>query len=151
MAMTNDENAIFNLLHRYCELQDAADFAGVAELFRDATYRVHQGPTCQGYDEVYRLKSHHARTHADGTLRTKHVTTNTIVVLGDDGTNATTRSYFVVLQATTALTLQPVIAGRYLDAFVRVGGAWRFADRLIHADLVGDLTEHIRDNPLEGQ
>ena len=30
----NDEREILNLLYRYCELQDAADFVGVAELFR---------------------------------------------------------------------------------------------------------------------
>src|SRR4051812_43769259 len=32
--MLSDERQILNLLHRYCELQDAADFVEVAELFR---------------------------------------------------------------------------------------------------------------------
>ena len=146
--MQSDEQAIKNLLHRYCELQDAADFVGVSELFRHATYRVQNGPTSRGYDEVYALKTHHDQTHADGSLRTKHVTTNTIISIDATGRAASTRSYFIVLQATEHLPLQVVIAGRYLDSFELAEGAWRFTDRLIVSDLIGDLSQHIRDNPL---
>ena len=42
------------------------------------------------------------------------------------------------------LPLQAILCGRYHDAFERVGGAWRFADRLILPDLVGDLSRHLR-------
>jgi len=41
------------------------------------------------------------------------------------------------------LPLQAILCGRYHDAFERVGGAWRFADRLILPDLVGDLSRHL--------
>lgn len=146
--MQSDEQAIKNLLHRYCELQDAADFVGVSELFRHATYRVQNGPTSRGYDEVYALKTHHDQKHADGSLRTKHVTTNTIISIDAAAQTASTRSYFIVLQATEQLPLQVVIAGRYLDSFELVDGVWRFTDRLIVSDLIGDLSQHIRDNPL---
>ena len=146
--MQSDEQAIKNLLHRYCELQDAADFVGVSELFRHATYRVQNGPTSWGYDEVYALKTHHDQTHADGSLRTKHVTTNTIISIDAAAHTASTRSYFIVLQATEQLPLQVVIAGRYLDSFELADGTWRFTDRLIVSDLIGDLSQHIRDNPL---
>jgi hypothetical protein len=37
----------------------------------------------------------------------------------------------------------PILAGRWHDRFERDGDQWRFADRLIHADLVGDLRFHI--------
>jgi hypothetical protein len=140
--------AVVALLHRYCELQDAADFVGVSELFRHATYAVAGGATHHGYDEVYALKTRHDRVHEDGSLRTKHVTTNTIVELAPDAATASARSYFTVLQATDDLPLQPVIAGRYLDELECVDGAWRFRARVIHGDLVGDLTSHLRDNPL---
>ena len=76
----------------------------------------------------------------DGVPRTKHVTTNLVIELSGD--TATTRSYFTVLQAVDGLSLQPIVAGRYHDAFARVGGAWRFTDRLIFMDLVGDLVWH---------
>jgi hypothetical protein len=143
-----DEREIRSLLHRYCELQDAADFVGVSELFRAATYAVAGGETHRGYDEVLALKTRHDRVHEDGTLRTKHVTTNTIVTFdGDDRADA--RSYFTVYQSTAGLPLQSVIAGRYHDGFEKVAGAWRFRERHIHGDLVGDLTHHLRDNPLD--
>lgn len=147
--MPSDEREILNLLHLYCELQDAADFEGVAELFRHSSYNVAGGDSHHGYDEVYALKTKHDRTYDDGTLRTKHVTTNTILDIQAGAAVATARSYFTVLQATPDLPLQPVIAGRYHDTFEKVDGRWRFRDRLIYGDLVGDLTRHLRDNPLD--
>jgi hypothetical protein len=147
--MPSDEREILNLLHRYCELQDAADFVGVSELFRHSRYAVAGGDSHFGYDEVYALKTKHDQTYDDGTLRTKHVTTNTILELEDGADVATARSYFTVLQATPELPLQPVIAGRYHDTFEKVDGRWRFRERVIHGDLVGDLTRHLRDNPLD--
>lgn len=149
--MHADEREILNLLHLYCELQDAADFVAVSELFRHSGYRVKGGQSLFGYDEVYALKTRHDKIHEDGTLRTKHVTTNTILELDPDGRGARTRSYFTVYQGTSKLPLQCVIAGRYHDRFEKVDGAWRFTDRLILGDLQGDLTHHLRDNPLEGK
>jgi SnoaL-like domain len=46
--MSSDERAILNLLGRYCELQDAADFEAVADLFRSATYGAEGGPDLVG-------------------------------------------------------------------------------------------------------
>jgi hypothetical protein len=37
-----------------------------------------------------------------------------------------------------------IIAGRYHDAFATIDGEWRFTDRLIFSDLVGDLSHHLR-------
>ena len=150
-ADVSDEREILNLLHRYCELQDAADFVGVAELFRHSGYRVQDGDEHFGYDEVYALKTKHDKVYDDGTLRTKHITHNTILAIDDDGATATTRSVFTVYQATPELPLQCVIVGRYHDSFERVDGQWRFSDRLIIGDLVGDLTHHLRDNPLDNR
>jgi hypothetical protein len=145
----DDHAQILALLHRYCELQDSGDIDAVSELFRHASYRVQGGAEHHGFDEVRALKGTHNVRHADGTLRTKHVTTNTIVELDASGHGAAARSYFTVLQATDELPLQAVIAGRYLDRFEKADGSWRFADRLIVSELVGDLRQHLRDNPLE--
>jgi 3-phenylpropionate/cinnamic acid dioxygenase small subunit len=149
LLVLSDERAILNLLARYCELQDAADFAGVSELFRHSAYRVKDGDEHHGYDEVYALKSKHDKILEDGTLGTQHVTSNTIMEIDEDGTTARTRSNFTVFQATPDLPLQCVITGRYHDTFAKVDGEWRFQDRLIIGDLVGDLTQHLRDNPLD--
>jgi SnoaL-like domain len=73
------------------------------------------------------------------------VISNVTIELADDRTTATARSYFTVLQARPDFPLQPVIAGRYYDRFERVDDVWRFADRQIIPDLIGDLSRHLRD------
>ena len=72
-----------------------------------------------------------------------YLVANPIVELDTDGRHATCRSRYVVLQATDALPLQPIIAGRYFDRFERAQ-QWRFAERTIEIDLVGNLSEHLR-------
>jgi len=73
------------------------------------------------------------------------VTTN--VILEDDGPNrAKSQAYVVVFQATPTFSLQPVIAGTYLDRFERVDGKWRFTERVEsdeNFELLGDLSQHL--------
>ena len=80
----------------------------------------------------------------DGVPCTKHVISNLTVTVDPAGATATARSYFTVLQARPDLPLQPIIAGRYHDAFACVADVWRFSDRVILPDLVGDLRWHLR-------
>jgi hypothetical protein len=82
-----------------------------------------------------------------GTPCTKHVISNVVVAV--DGVHARAQCYFTVLQARPNLPLQPILAGRYHDRFERHDGAWWFADRVIHPDLVGDLSHHMRHAPAE--
>ena len=73
-------HAITTLLFRYAECIDAADFDGIGRLFAAAKI------TNEGYDaeivgadavaDLYRSTN---RVHDDGTLRTRHLTTNVIV------------------------------------------------------------------------
>jgi hypothetical protein len=72
------------------------------------------------------------------------VTTNLVIEVDAANRRGTARSYFTVLQATSRVPLQPIVAGRYHDAFVRADGGWRFADRLIYVDLLGDVSDHLR-------
>jgi hypothetical protein len=83
----------------------------------------------------------------DGRPCTEHVITSVTVAVASDGTTATARSYFTVLQARADLPLQPIICGRYHDAFARETHGWRFADRLILPDLIGDLSRHLLNAP----
>jgi SnoaL-like protein len=80
----------------------------------------------------------------DGTPRTKHVLGNIEVdVDAADGT-ACAGCTFVVLQALPGEALQAVLSGRYRDRFEIVDGEWRFVERVVHPDLLGDLRHHMR-------
>jgi hypothetical protein len=134
----DDAETIRALVAAYGERLDAGDLDGVADLFRDATWRSNgrtlRGPAIRAvYDDI-RLY--------DGVPGTRHVMGD--VVVDVDGDRATSRCSFTVFQARPGLPLQAVLVGRYHDVFARVDGRWQFTDRLIHADLVGDLSHHMR-------
>jgi uncharacterized protein (TIGR02246 family) len=132
------------LLHEYAARIDAGDFAGVADLFADGAIALPDGTVvARGRDAVRRLYEDTTKRHADGTPRTKHVVTNVVVEVAGDGASATARSYFTVLQATDLVPLQPIVAGRYHDRFAADGDGWRFTERVMHVDLVGDVSDHL--------
>ncbi len=139
---TDDVEAIRALIHEYAELIDTGDLDGLATLFADATWSSPgRGAPLRGAEQV--RHAYDGVTLYDGTPSTKHVISNvTIDVTGDA---ATANSYFTVLQARPDFPLQPIIAGRYHDRFERVDGRWRFSDRQIIPDLIGDLSRHLRD------
>lgn len=141
VPMPEHARAIEHLLHVYAERIDAGDLAGVAALF--AHGRIRSGEAVfEGAERVEQLYTTTTRRYPDGTPRTRHVTTNVIVEVGDDDT-ASARSSYTVFQQTDELPLQAIIVGRYHDTFHRVAGSWRFDTREILVDLVGDLSHHL--------
>lgn len=147
--MTEAAAEIANLIFLYAERVDLGDFDGVGELFSGATYRALSGDavTTMAGSQVASLLRKMVITGADGTPGTKHVTSNLIIEVDEGSGTATCRSYYTVLQAGAERGVEPIIAGRYHDAFARSGGSWRFTDRLIFSDLIGDLSRHLRHNP----
>ncbi len=143
--MVDAATAIAHLVYGYAERLDAGDFGGIADLLERADVTTEGRPHVRrGREDILAMYTRTTRRFDDGTPRTKHVTTNLIVEIDDDGATATCRSYFTVFQAVRgALALQPVIAGRYHDRFVREDDAWRFAARHIIVDLMGDLSQHL--------
>jgi 3-phenylpropionate/cinnamic acid dioxygenase small subunit len=137
-------DAISGLIFTYAERIDAGDLAGVAALFADATYRSARGGAYRGQAALLEALSRVVILHADGTPRTRHVTSNLRIDIDAPAGTASARSYFTVLQAADRLPLQIIVAGRYHDRFVRGATGWRFDDRLIFMDLVGDLSQHLR-------
>ena len=142
-------HAITTLLFRYAECIDRADFAGLAALFANGRIRSSAGPAGDGWsgDEVRAFYAQTNKLHADGTLRTRHVNTNPLVDIDEAAGVATVRSAYVVFQATAKLPFQPIVGGRYEDRFERAGGEWRWSERLIHVDQVGDVSEHLNLDP----
>ena len=137
--------AIASLIYTYAERIDAGDFAGIGELFAEATL------TFEGFDgavsgreDIEALYTRSTRRYEDGTPQTKHVMTNVIVDVADDGSSAASRSYFTVLQAVPgALTLQPIVAGRYCHTYRHADGAWQVATMHVTIDLAGELGHHM--------
>jgi 3-phenylpropionate/cinnamic acid dioxygenase small subunit len=143
-VLTDDVEAIRALIHRYAELIDLGELDAVAALFTHGTWSSPgRGTPLRGAEQVRR--AYDGVILYDGIPSTKHVISNVTIEIADDGATATARSYFTVLQARPDLPLQPIIAGRYHDRFERVAGRWRFADRQIIPDLIGDLSRHLRD------
>ena len=137
-------HAITSLMFRYAECVDSADFSGIAALFADGKI-TNEGVAgaIVGPDAVRKLYERTNRVHEDGTTRTRHINSNVIVDFDEYETEAAARSSFVVFQQTPALPLQPIVSGRYRDAFVRPDGDWRFDSRHIFVDFVGDVREHL--------
>lgn len=140
--MPTDVEAITALVMAYAERLDAGDLDGVAALFAHATWRsparaepLRGAAAVRGaYDGVLLY---------DGIPSTRHVVTNLVVEI-ESPDRARAHSYFTVFQARPDFPLQAIICGRYHDAFERADGTWRFADRLILPDLIGDLRRHLR-------
>ena len=139
--MSDAHEAIRNLLGRYCEVMDAADWAALGALFDGAELAGPDGRViAAGSDAVTAMYATGTRLY-DGSPRTRHITANTIVEV--DGGAATARSSYVVFQAVDGFALQPIITGRYVDAFTQIDGTWRFARRQFFVDHVGDLSRHL--------
>jgi ketosteroid isomerase-like protein len=135
-------DAISKLIYEYAARVDAGDFEGVAELFANGSFLDFRGVAA-----VRDCFEGMVIRYDDGTPRTKHVTTNLIVDVDESADTATARSYFTVLQSVSGTPLQVIIAGRYNDTFERVDGHWRFAQRVVHSDLIGDLSRHLKIDP----
>jgi 3-phenylpropionate/cinnamic acid dioxygenase small subunit len=130
------------LVYGYAERMDAGDFAGVASLFENAVYRAVGGPELRGAHALEKTLRAMVLLY-DSVPSTKHVTTNLVVEIERDGASAAARSYFTVLQALPDFPLQVVVAGRYADRFACEAGSWRFVERVVSMDLIGDLSRHL--------
>ena len=132
-----------NLLGEYCERIDAGDFRGVGALFERGALADGSGrELARGAEAVAAFYEAGTLLH-DGSPRTKHLVTNTVLDVDDDRGRATARSSYLVLQQVGTGPLQPIITGRYHDSFERHDGRWHFAERRFFVDLVGDLRSHL--------
>ena len=143
--MASSHRAIESLIARYAELVDDGDFAGVGALLAEATFTGGTG-SVSGGSAIEQMLRDNLIVYEDGTPGTKHVTTNIVVELDEDAGTAVARSYFTVLQALPDLPLQPIAGGRYHDRFEHRDGQWRFVERRVRTELVGDVSRHLRQS-----
>jgi 3-phenylpropionate/cinnamic acid dioxygenase small subunit len=147
--VTDARTGIEAIVYGYAERVDHGDFAGVAELFADALYKGGgpDDPGVHGAEPVQQILETMVRRYDDGTPRTKHVTTNLIIEADEAAGSASARSYYTVFQQVQDTPMQPIVAGRYHDAFERVDGVWRLTERVIFCDLIGDISRHLTIDP----
>jgi 3-phenylpropionate/cinnamic acid dioxygenase small subunit len=150
---------IEKLIYGYAEALDDGDLAGVRDLFAHADVSPQPGTVLQGGDAIADMFARHtifydakgpADPWAPGTKpHTRHVVTNVVIEVADDGASATAKSYVIVFQARPGFSLQPVFRNRYRDRFARVSGAWRFAAReMLHDEFgAGDTSRHLYTRP----
>ena len=132
-----------NLLGQYCEHIDAGDFGAVGELFEHGVLADGSGrELARGAAAIAGFYAAGTLLH-DGSPRTKHLVTNTVLDIDEESGRATARSSYLVLQQVGKGPLQPIITGRYHDSFQRRDGRWTFAERRFFVDLVGDLSQHL--------
>jgi 3-phenylpropionate/cinnamic acid dioxygenase small subunit len=122
---------------------DDGEFAAVGRLLADATFTGGAG-TVTGGDDIEKMLRDNVIVYDDATPRTKHVTTNLAIEVDEEAGTAKSCAYFTVLQAVPDLALQPIVSGRYHDRFERRDGQWRFVERHVGTDLVGDVSHHLR-------
>jgi hypothetical protein len=151
-AATTSYIEILNLVHRYPELIDGGDFAGVGELLSDATL-VFEGPDgtpmteATGRAAIRASFEENVRLQTDGTPGTRHVITNPIVEIDEASGTAVCRYYITVFQRTATFPLQPVWLNRYEDHLRRVGGLWRIERRRGFDHMPGDTSQHLLHPP----
>ncbi|MDT4911524.1 MAG: hypothetical protein QOC66_652 [Pseudonocardiales bacterium] len=139
--MSDAHEAIRNLLGTYCELMDLGAWTEVGDLFADGELVGPDGAVvARGAEAVQELYERGTRLY-DGSPRTRHLTTNTVLEV--HGAYADARSAYVVFQGVEGMPLLPIITGRYRDEFVRDDDGWRFARRQFFVDQVGDLSQHL--------
>ncbi|GAS99234.1 Ring hydroxylating enzyme beta subunit [Mycolicibacterium canariasense] len=147
MADPQDKSAIAELLYTYAELIDAGDFDGVGTLLGRASFGGPASGSVSGAENIARLFAATTRRYPEhgNRPRTRHLVLNPIIDVSDDV--ATARSTFVVVQHTETVPLQPIVVGRYADAFARDAGGWYFTQRLVDVEMVGDVSAHLNVDP----
>ncbi len=133
--------AIPNLLYTYAMRFDDGDFDGAAALF-DKGSVLTSGHRITGREGILEMWRTWVKTY-EGKPLTRHITTNPIIAVADDGQSATCQSQWTVIQAAPGYPLQIVASGRYRDAFARDAEGWHFTEReYLQTDLVGDSSAH---------
>ncbi len=137
-----DKLAVTELLYRYAESIDAGDFDGVGALLGRGSF---MGVT--GADRIAALFASTTRRFPGhrNSPRTRHLVLNPIVEVHGD--TASARSTFCVVQQTDTVALQPIVVGRYRDAFARDAGGWHFTERTVDVEMIGDVSDHLMMDP----
>jgi hypothetical protein len=125
--MSEDKEAIRELLHRYCFCMDEGRFEELATLFADDGEWIAPYRTAKGHADIAAWLTQSVPPRPARV----HYVMNTIIDL--DGTRATARSNYLVMVEGPQGPI-PSVCGVYDDVLVKLPEGWRFLRRqLIHA------------------
>lgn len=135
VRMLQDKDEIREVLIRYGEYLDAKDYAGYASLFASNgtwTGGLGSGTGPAGIQAM--LEKGLGKPEAGYVNKNSYhlMTTEVIKVTGD---TANVRSRYLFLTATPENRPQVLLAGRYVDQFVREKGEWKILRRTSHGVL----------------
>lgn len=148
-AEAHDREAVTRLLYAYSDGVDSGRFEDVAALFGDSgLYGEVDGPAACGKEQVLAAMRRNVRVY-DGVPRTRHVVTNIVVDFETSGTRAQCRSYVQVLHQAPGGAISTIVAGTYHDVVECSGNGWRFVERRMDLELIGNLSTHLNHNPFE--
>jgi hypothetical protein len=143
----SDRDDIAALVHRYASLLDSGRISDVVELFSRATWRsaAKGSPVVTLTTEEVKATYDCVILYDDGTPRTHHLITNLTIDMTEGADEAAGECYFTVLQGVEpGDPLETVLSGRYTDRYRKDEQGWYFADRVFHADLIGDQSRHFK-------
>ncbi len=144
--MSEDSASILQLMNDYCRFVDAGELEAFANLFEHATFCLHGDKTEGQKGSAAVLEMLQNVVLYDGKPLTKHVMTNVQIDVDLSVGSAKAQSYITVFQAIPPdFPLQAIFIGHYFDLFEKISGNWRFCQREISPDLVGDLSRHRAD------
>ena len=145
--MTNQDD-IRDLCFAYTFCLDDGDFAGVGELLSNAALRPMMAGVLavdlQGRAAIEDFYRSQVVTYSKGRPMTRHLITNQVVTLNDEGETARSRCYFTVLQRVPGFDYHIVAGGQYHDEFEKAEGKWRFTRKNIQVDHLNDIGNHFR-------
>jgi len=149
---------IRRIILTYPECVDRGNLDGVVELLTGVKMCNSNGimapevpeeeiPTLTAED-VRRMYSSGVIFYDDGLPHTKHVISNIDISFSEDCEKANSRSFYQVLQGMDDFPLQIIITGRYEDTYDLEDNRWKLRIRREYADMVGDLSHHVRPEVL---
>ena len=139
-ASVDSVQAITTLVYRYCELIDSGDFDAYVKQFEHGS----MGGRAKGDTASLRQWITDNMVLHDGSPCTRHLMNNLIVEVDEAADTAKARSYVTVLHTAPGQALAIVGTAQYHDQFERVGGTWRWAERVVVNSLSGDSSRHTR-------
>ena len=140
--MSSDQRQIANLLHRYCELVDTAQFETLGQLMVQCTLLDAEENLIARGKEIGQFYQKIIRVNPDSEIpNTLHVAHGLKIKRSEQ--DAVCDAKFFVLQKISSGDVSVIISGNYHSEFKLSEGKYQFSKHQITPTFMGDLSEHL--------